>query len=114
MAIFVCQLQRKDLIRFSSDDETRDQVQGMIARRNGMSKAVRESFSALNRRVQAAGYTSLEEQHMQRLELPRAVGDNIVQAPQRPIEDSGYKETHSDDIVAQYFQRRERAHGTQG
>lgn len=117
---FLCRLQREDLMRFAGADddsaeaeETRSKVGAFIANRNGLAKAVRQSTAELNRRVMAGGYTTLEEESRQRLELPRAVGDNravvmqdnIVQRPQRPVEDHGVKQTHSEDNAARYFER---------
>jgi len=110
---YLCRLQRKDLMRFSSDNETREQIAGFIGNRNSLRKAVRESRADLNRRVRSAGYTTLEEQHRERLQLPRAVGENIVQSPERPLPDSGSKHTHAADNVARYFERLGGANGAQ-
>jgi hypothetical protein len=119
---FLCRLQREDLMRFALPGDpdagsVRDQVGGFIANRNGLRKAVRESTAALNRRVMAGGYATLEEQSRQRLQLPRAVGDglagSVVQKPARPEPDGGaIKQTHSEDNVARYLaQRMGGAHG---
>lgn len=110
---YICRLERKQLMRFSQDQETRDQVKGLIATRNGLRKAVTTSISDLNRRVMTNGYTPLAEQHMQRLELPRAVGDSIVQRPQRPVQDS-HRPAHSAEIAAQFLQSLGGTNGANG
>jgi transposase-like protein len=109
---FVCKLQRKNLMRFSNDQETRDQVKGLIARRNGMRKAVTNCIADLNRSVIADGYTTLVQQNEDRLQLPHAVGEFVVQPAHRPAEDSGFKETHSADIARRLFRSMEAANGT--
>lgn len=105
---YVCRLQAEELMAFSQDDDTQARIQSFISNRNGLRKAVRESTADLNGRVRIAGYTSLEEQQRQRLQLPRAVGDVselAVQQVQRPQPDSTYKQTHSEDNVDRFFQR---------
>jgi putative transposase len=102
---FICRLQREDLMRFSDDTETRDQVKGFIANRNGLRKAVRESTAALSRRVRSAGFTTIEDTMRERIALPHAVGQSITQTARPPIADAGIKDTHSEDNAARYFER---------
>jgi hypothetical protein len=109
---FLCRVQRKDLVRFSHDDDTRTQVQSFISNRNGLRKAVRESTQALNRRVRGAGYMTREEQLREMAQLPRAVGEQIVQRPTSPATDTDLKATHSEDNAARYLENLRRSHGS--
>jgi hypothetical protein len=116
---FICRLQRKDLVRFSDDQETRDKVGSFISTRNALRKAVRESTAALGRRVRSAGgFTTIEDQLRERMELPMAVGQSqaITPSAQRPQPDVEAKHLHSEDIgdaLAARLQRRS-AIGTLG
>jgi len=104
---FICKLERKDLMRFSNDQETRDKVGAAIAVRKGLAKAVTSSIADLNRRVRQDGYTTLVEQHEERLQLPMAVGDVVIQQAKPPVQDSSFKHVHSEDNVDRYFQQME-------
>jgi hypothetical protein len=101
---FLCRLERKDMLRFSNDQETRDQIAELMQKRNGLRKAVRGSIDDLSRRVLANGYTTLEDQMRERLQLPQAVGDVVVQKPERPQPDVP-RRFQSEQIAARFLNR---------